>query len=96
MNREEEVERLKAELAEAVKAIEENARVMEQFQSLHPNDGKNKAITSSIRRKLKEVEALRASLKENDKLLSERDEQVIVTLYIICMIEKNDVFIYFL
>jgi hypothetical protein len=35
-----------------------------------------KAITSSVKRKLKELETLKVAQKENDRLLSEREEQV--------------------
>ncbi|KAI9553228.1 hypothetical protein GHT06_021124 [Daphnia sinensis] len=74
-NREKEIERLRAELATASKEIEESARLMERFQGLHLSDGA-KAITSGVKRKLKELETLKATLKENDRLLLEREEQV--------------------
>ena len=74
-SREKEVERLRAELATASKEIEESARLMERFQGLHLSDGA-KAITSSVKRKLKELETLKVTQKENDRLLSEREEQV--------------------
>ena len=75
-SREKEVERLRAELATASKEIEESARLMERFQGLHLSDGA-KAITSSVKRKLKELETLKVAQKENDRLLSEREEQVL-------------------
>ena len=74
-SREKEVERLRAELATASKEIEESARLMERFQGLHLSDGA-KAITSSVKRKLKELETLKVAQKENDRLLSEREEHV--------------------
>jgi hypothetical protein len=73
------VDRLRAELATASKEIEESARLMERFQGLHLSDGA-KAITSSVKRKLKELETLKVDQKENDRLLSEREEQVTAIL----------------
>lgn len=55
--------------------MEESARLMERFQGLHLSDG-GKALTSTVKRKLKELEVLKAAQKESDRLLSERDEQV--------------------
>ena len=57
-SREKEVDRLRAVLASASKEIEESARLMERFQGLHLSDGA-KAITSSVKRKLKELETLK-------------------------------------
>lgn len=56
--------------------IEESARLMERFQGLHLSDGA-KAITTGVKRKLKELETLKATQKENDRLLLEREEQVL-------------------
>ena len=78
-SREKEVDRLRAVLASASKEIEESARLMERFQGLHLSDGA-KAITSSVKRKLKELETLKVAQKENDRLLSEREEQVTAIL----------------
>lgn len=69
------MERLRAELAAASKEMEESARLMERFQGLHLSDG-GKAITSGVKRKLKELETLKGTQKENERLLSEREEQV--------------------
>lgn len=76
--REEEVERLRDELAAAAKEIEESARLIEEFQSLPltTNAGASASISGSVKRKLKELESMRASHLENERLLAERDEQV--------------------
>ena len=79
-SREKEVERLRAELAAASKEMEESARLMERFQGLHLSDG-GKAITSGVKRKLKELETLKNVQKENERLLSEREEQVKTFVY---------------
>lgn len=73
-NKEEEIERLRAELAAASEEMEESARLLERFQGLDLAD--DKKITSSIKRKLRQLETVKANLSENERLLSERDQQV--------------------
>ena len=73
--REEEVQRLRDELATAAKEIEESARLIEEFQSL-PVTGGRASISGSVKRKLKELESMRAARMENERLLAERDGQV--------------------
>ena len=82
-NREEEIERLRAELAAASKDLDESARLLEQFQGLHlaeePGGSKGSSrsvLTDSVKRKLQQLDALKAERKENDRLLAEREEQV--------------------
>lgn len=75
MAREEEVQRLRDELASAAKEIEESARLIEEFQSL-PVTGGRASISGSVRRKLKELDSARASAMESERLLAERDERV--------------------
>ncbi|KZS07494.1 Uncharacterized protein APZ42_028577 [Daphnia magna] len=87
-NREKEIERLRSELATASKEIEESARLMERFQGLHLSDGA-KAITSGVKRKLKELETLKTTLKENDRLLLEREEQVAELIRIVHRYESG-------
>ena len=65
---------MRAELAAASEEMEESARLLERFQGLDLADDKN--ITSSIKRKLRQLETVKANLSENERLLSERDQQV--------------------
>ena len=65
---------MRAELAAASEEMEESARLLERFQGLDLAD--DKKITSSIKRKLRQLETVKANLSENERLLSERDQQV--------------------
>lgn len=92
-SREKEVERLRAELAAASKEMEESARLMERFQGLHLSDGA-RAITSGVKRKLKELETLKVNQKENERLLAEREEQVISAHAVLFHILKSQTFFF--
>ena len=73
-NKEEEIDRLRTELAAASAEMEESARLLERFQGL--DLAEDKKISSSVKRKLKQLETIKANLSENERLLTERDEQV--------------------
>ena len=66
---------VRAELAAASAEMEESARLLERFQGL--DLAEDKKISSSVKRKLKQLETIKANLSENERLLTERDEQVI-------------------
>jgi len=65
---------LRTELAAASAEMEESARLLERFQGL--DLAEDKKISSSVKRKLKQLETIKANLSENERLLTERDEQV--------------------
>lgn len=78
-NREEEIERLRTELSAATKDLEESAKLLEQFQGLHLSEDKGSSsmvMTDSVKRKLQQLESLKANRKESEKLLAEREEEV--------------------
>lgn len=56
--------------------MEESAQLLEQFQDLHLGGKGSGTMTDSIKRKLQKLDTLKASRKETERLLAERDEQV--------------------
>jgi len=67
--------------------MEESARLLERFQGL--DLAEDKKISSSVKRKLKQLETIKANLSENERLLTERDEQVNKTIASFLFIYKN-------
>jgi len=74
--KDEEIDRLRAELISAAEEMEENARFLQRFQSLSsmaPGDSEN---ADGFKRIIEQVDQLKRQLQENELQLTERDHQV--------------------
>ena len=78
-DKDEEIRRLQSELQKALQDLEQNARLLEQFQSSaidHKSDTGKKVLSRNIMKKLQKLDQLKQDLLEREEMLTDRDRQV--------------------